>query len=184
VTVVNGPQNATRLDRVQADHPNWTLRRDAGADWSCWTAQRVRVIMAPSLGELAAKLDIIDGPGLAAGDPRVAAASELLGERHEPVTMTPGDLRTLLGRFRQAAAGLLDVIVEAPAGPPVAAVDRARGVLAASRALDYPAAPILMAARDWDPQAEPAEPPPTASALKESLELAIAELVGETAGGG
>lgn len=54
---MTGQQPLTRLDLVQAAHPNWTIRRDAGPDWSRWTAHRVRVVQAPSLAELSDKLD-------------------------------------------------------------------------------------------------------------------------------
>jgi len=51
----------------------------------------------------------LDG-SLPAGDWRVNRARILLGEQHEPLTMTPGDLRGLLARYKRAAAGLVDVI--------------------------------------------------------------------------
>ena len=43
-------------------------------------------------------------------DPRVTRARGLLGEHHQPLVMTPGDIRHLLARFQRAAAELLDVI--------------------------------------------------------------------------
>lgn len=51
----------------------------------------------------------LDG-SLPAGDERVNRARILLAEQHEPLTMTPGDLRGLLARYQRAAAGLVDVI--------------------------------------------------------------------------
>lgn len=43
-------------------------------------------------------------------DEHVACARALLAEEHEPLVMTPGDVRGLLARFQRAAAWLLDVI--------------------------------------------------------------------------
>ena len=51
----------TSLEAVQAAYPGWTIRRDVGPDWTCWTAQQIQVITAPTLDELAAKLGEIDG---------------------------------------------------------------------------------------------------------------------------
>jgi hypothetical protein len=51
----------------------------------------------------------LDG-SLPAGDERVNRARILLAERHEPLTMTPGDLRGLLARQQRVVAGLLEVI--------------------------------------------------------------------------
>jgi hypothetical protein len=102
---VTGKQRPGKLEQLAAEHPDWTIRRDAGPDWVCWTAQRVQVIMAPTLDELTARLG-----GDPAGDPRVAAARELLAEHHQPLVMTPGDLRTLLARYQRAVAELLDVL--------------------------------------------------------------------------
>jgi hypothetical protein len=45
-----------------------------------------------------------------AGDVRVTRARALIAERHEPLTMTPGDLRTLLACFQRRMTGLLEVI--------------------------------------------------------------------------
>lgn len=97
----------TSLDAVRAAHPHWTIRRDAGQDWVSWTAQRARVITAPALDELAARLDLADG--VAASDP-VIAAIELLAEHHQPITMTPGDLRALLARYQRRLHELLDAV--------------------------------------------------------------------------
>jgi hypothetical protein len=101
----------TSLDAARAAHPDWTIRRDAGQDWSAWTAQRVQVVVAPTLGELEARLG-----GDTAGDPRVVRARELMAEHHQPMVMTPGDLRALLARFQRAAQELLDVIGQDAAG--------------------------------------------------------------------
>ena len=95
----------TSLEAVRAAHPDWTIRRDAGQEWSAWTAQRVQVVVAPTLNELAARLG-----GDAAGDPRITAARDLLAERHQPVTMTPGDLRALLARYQRRLHELLDAL--------------------------------------------------------------------------
>ena len=105
---MTGEEQVSRLDRVQAAHPCWMIRRDVGPEWSCWIAQRVRVVMAPSLTELDGKLNAADGPALQ--DPRVAAARALLAEKHQPLSMTPGDVRALLARYRKHAAELLDVL--------------------------------------------------------------------------
>lgn len=43
----------------------------------------------------------------ASGDKRVIRARLLLAEKSEPLTMTPGDLRTLLARYRQLVAELI-----------------------------------------------------------------------------
>jgi hypothetical protein len=51
----------------------------------------------------------IDG-SVPAGDERVNRARVLLAEHREPLTMTPGDLRSLLARYRQRVAELLDVV--------------------------------------------------------------------------
>jgi hypothetical protein len=101
---VNGERSG-RLDRIQAAHPSWTIRRDAGQDWTCWTAQRVQVITAPTLDELEARLG-----GTAADDPRIIAARELQAEHHQPITMTPGDLRALLARYQRRLHELLDAV--------------------------------------------------------------------------
>ena len=77
---MTGEERVSRLDRVQAAHPHWIIRRDSGPDWSSWVAQRVQVVMAPSLTELDGKLNAADGPALQ--DPRVAAARALLAEKH------------------------------------------------------------------------------------------------------
>lgn len=95
----------TSLEAVKAAHPNWTIRRDAGQDWTAWTAQRVQVVVAPTLDELAARLG-----GDTAGDPRITAARELLAARHQPITMTPGDLRALLARYQRRLHELLDAV--------------------------------------------------------------------------
>ena len=50
--------------------------------------------------------------GVPADDPRVARARELAAERHQPLTMTPGDLRVLVGCWQRAATGLLDLLTE------------------------------------------------------------------------
>jgi len=97
-----------KLEAVGATHPGWTIRRDVGQDWTCWTAHRAQVITAPALDELAGKLDLADG--VMAGDPRVIAAVELLDEHHQPITMTPGDLRQLLARYQRRLHGLLDAL--------------------------------------------------------------------------
>ncbi len=49
----------------------------------------------------------LDGSVHASGDERVIRARLLLAEKHEPLTMTPGDLRTLLARYRQLVAELV-----------------------------------------------------------------------------
>ena len=95
----------TSLETVRAAHPDWTITRDAGQDWTCWTAQRVQIVVAPTLGELSARLG-----GNTASDPRVTAATELLAERHQPITMTPGDLRALLARYQRRLHELLDAL--------------------------------------------------------------------------
>jgi hypothetical protein len=97
----------TSLDPVRAAHPDWTIRRDVGQDWVSWTAQRARVITSPALDELAARLDLADG--VAASD-SVIAAIELLAEHHQPITMTPGDLRALLARYQRRLHELLDAV--------------------------------------------------------------------------
>lgn len=67
-----------------------------------------RVITAPALDELAARLDFADG--VAASDPRVIAATELLAEHHQPITMTPRDLRALLARYQRRLHELLEAL--------------------------------------------------------------------------
>jgi hypothetical protein len=98
----------TSLETVRAAHPEWTIRRDAGQDWTCWTAQRVRVITAPALDELAVRLG--QAEGAAASDPPVTSARELLAEHHQPITMTPGDLRALLARYQRRLHDLLEAL--------------------------------------------------------------------------
>lgn len=95
----------TSLEAVRAAHPDWTIRRDAGQDWSAYTAQRVQVVVAPTLDELSARLG-----GDPAGDPRIAAARELLAEHHQPITMTPRDLRALLARYQRRLHELLETL--------------------------------------------------------------------------
>ena len=50
-----------------------------------------------------------DGSVPAGGDERVIQARMLLAEDHQPLTMTPGDLRQLLARYRQRVHELLEV---------------------------------------------------------------------------
>lgn len=95
----------TSLEAVQASHPNWTIRQDAGPDWSAYTAQRVQVVVTSTLEELSARLG-----GDTACDPRVIAATELLAEHHQPITMTPGDLRALLARYQRRLHELVDAV--------------------------------------------------------------------------
>jgi len=42
-------------------------------------------------------------------------ACALLAERHEPLTMTPGDLRTLLGRYQRRLHDLAEAVLPASA---------------------------------------------------------------------
>ena len=56
-------------------------------------------------GELSARLG-----GDPAGDPRIAAARELLAEHHQPITMTPRDLRALLARYQRRLHELLETL--------------------------------------------------------------------------
>jgi hypothetical protein len=116
---MTGDQPASLLAHLRAAHPTWVIRRDAGQDWTCWTAQRVQVAAAPTLDELGARLGRIDGT--AVGDPRVIRTRQLAAEHHQPLTMTPGDLRHLLARWQRAAAELLDAIDETSGGPPCTA---------------------------------------------------------------
>ncbi len=51
----------------------------------------------------------VDGSVPAGGDERVIQARMLLAESHQPLTMTPGDLRQLLARYRQRVRELLEV---------------------------------------------------------------------------
>ena len=95
----------TSLEAARAAYPDWTIRRDAGQDWSAWTAQRVQVVVAPTLDELTGRLG-----GDPAGDPRVVRARELMAEHHQPLTMTPGDLRALLARYQRHLHELLDAV--------------------------------------------------------------------------
>jgi hypothetical protein len=64
-------------------------------------------VVAPTLGELSGKLDLAGEDK--AGDPRIVRARELLAEDHQPMTMTPGDLRALLARYRRRVVELLEV---------------------------------------------------------------------------
>ena len=95
----------TSLEAVRASHPDWTIRQDAGPDWSAYTAQRVQVVVTSTLDELSARLG-----GDTVGDPRILRARELLAEHHQPVTMTPGDLRALLARYERRLHELLDAV--------------------------------------------------------------------------
>ena len=45
-----------------------------------------------------------------AGDPRVTRARQLLGEHHQPIAMTNGELRTLLARYQRRVHELVEVI--------------------------------------------------------------------------
>ena len=67
------------------------------------------------------------------GDERVTGARTLLAEHHQPLTMTPGDVRNLLARFQRRVAELLEVIDN----PPITAVTTAGG--AALTRTDVPA---------------------------------------------
>jgi hypothetical protein len=51
----------------------------------------------------------VDGSVPAGGDERVIQARMLLAEHHQPLTMTPGDLRKLLARYRLRVRELLEV---------------------------------------------------------------------------
>ena len=62
-------------------------------------------MVAPTLDELSARLG-----GDQAGDPRIVRARELLAEHHQPMTMTPGDLRALLARYQRRLHELLDAL--------------------------------------------------------------------------
>ncbi len=95
------------LDRVRAAHPAWSIRREAGPEWVSYAAQRVLVVQEPTLAGLEARLAEDDPAG---SDPRVTAARELLAERHEPLTMTPGDVRQLLARYQRRLHELLEVV--------------------------------------------------------------------------
>jgi hypothetical protein len=79
--------------------------------WRCADVTACHDRIFPELaGPLAASRPArIDG-SIPAGDPRVNAARVLLAGHREPLTMTPGDLRTLLARYQRALAGLLDLI--------------------------------------------------------------------------
>ncbi len=94
------------LERIRAEHPAWTIRRKAGPEWVAYVAQRVLVLTAPTPGELETRLAAAEP----AAGPRVTAARELLAEPHQPLVMTPGDLRQLLARYQRRLAGLLEVI--------------------------------------------------------------------------
>jgi hypothetical protein len=54
----------------------------------------------------ALSLPRIDG-SVHAGDERLTRARMPLAEQHEPLVMTPGDLRQLLARYRQRVTGLI-----------------------------------------------------------------------------
>jgi hypothetical protein len=54
-------------------------------------------------------------------------ACALLAERHEPLVMTPGDLRTLLGRYQRRLHDLAEAVL-----PPAAMADDAAGSREAS----------------------------------------------------
>ncbi len=55
----------------------------------------------------AASVPRIDDSIPAGGDERVIRARILLAEKYEPLTMTPGDLRALLARYRQLVSELV-----------------------------------------------------------------------------
>lgn len=51
----------------------------------------------------------LDG-SVPAEDERIAAARALLAEQHQPIVMTPGDVRHLLAHFQRRVVELLEVI--------------------------------------------------------------------------
>jgi hypothetical protein len=48
-------------------------------------------------------------------DPRITSARRLLAEHHQPITMTPGELWTLLAWFQRRTAEVLAVLARSPA---------------------------------------------------------------------
>jgi len=77
-----------------------------------------------------------EGPGLPE-DPRVTSARELMAEHHQPITMTPGDVRHLLARFQRRVHELLELLDELVIFPRNPAAERAR--LAAELLAEVPA---------------------------------------------
>jgi hypothetical protein len=62
---------------------------------------------AGMLRAAAVSLPRIDGNIPAGSDERLTRARLLLAEKHEPLVMTPGDLRQLLARYRQQVAEMV-----------------------------------------------------------------------------
>jgi hypothetical protein len=79
--------------------------------WRCADATACHDRISPELaGPLAASRPArIDG-SVPADDERVTRARVLLAEQREPLTMTPGDLRSLLARYQRRVRELLDVV--------------------------------------------------------------------------
>jgi hypothetical protein len=88
-----------------------------------WEAGLVRQMLASTVGEddedlgraaaFPAGRGRLDG-SIPADDERVTRARVLLAERHQPITMTPGDVRHLLARFQRRVVELLQVIDGGP----------------------------------------------------------------------
>ena len=66
-------------------------------------------IAFPSWRAVPADRPRVDGSVPAGSDERLIQARLLLAEQHQPLTMTPGDLRQLLARYRQRVRELLEV---------------------------------------------------------------------------
>ena len=101
----------TSLEAVQAAYPGWTIRRDVGPDWTCWTARR-KSRSSPRRHWTNWPPNWARSTGQQRATRTVTRARQLVAEHHQPLTMTPGDLRHLLARWQRAATELLDVLTD------------------------------------------------------------------------
>ncbi len=114
---------AADLARVKLAHPLWMVRRLADPDSEGYRYAASRAgfadISDSTPGGLSGQLSRAERHG-----PRqevavrcseaialaAVRAHRLLAERHEPLVMTPGDLRLLLGRYQQALSELAEAM--------------------------------------------------------------------------
>jgi hypothetical protein len=72
------------------------------------TAVRAAALVLDALG-IRPRIPDDDKPA-AADDERIQSALALLAENIQPLTMTPGDLRNLIGRYRRRVVALLEAL--------------------------------------------------------------------------
>ncbi len=115
---------AADLARVKLAHSLWTVRRlpDPDSEGDRYAASRVGYpdISDPTLAGLSGQITAAEkfpdrhaGGEVASQEAAAIAAvraHRLLAERHEPLTMTPGDLRRLLARYQRALTELAEAV--------------------------------------------------------------------------